>query len=187
VALTVLHRAGSKGLEGGGGGLSSVGSDSSNRMVSFTLGGKTIQLSVHQPIYRNMQDKPAIFFKIMNGVVGVLLLASCLYRFFASFSGHIVEVRCKDAVITLALNDTEVHGVDCALLLPYVSASPDGFELWVQSCFLIAFTSINVLEEFDYKRVAAILDPYLSFMSNLMFRGLYLLFISSLIMTASHS
>ena len=156
-------------------------------MVSVTLGGKTIHLSVHQPIYRNMQDKPAIFFKIMNGVVGVLLLASCLYRFFASFSGHIVEVRCKDAVITLAVNGTQLKDIDCTLLLPYVSASPDGFELWVQSCFLIAFTSINVLEEFDYKRVAAILDPYLSFMSNLMFRGLYLLFISSLIMTASHS
>ena len=65
--------------------------------------------------------------------------------------------------------------------------SPDGFELFVQSCFILVFTGINVLEEGDYKRVADILDPYLTFLSNHLFRGLYLLFIASLIMTASHS
>ena len=174
---------------GGGSGLSAGSGDCSNRTVSVSLGGKTIYLSVHQPIYRNMQDKPAIFFKIMNGAVGVLLLASCLYRFFASFSGHVVEVRCKEKTITelKTTNGTAIEAFDCEQVLPFVSASPDGFELWVQSCFLTVFTSINVLEEFDYKRVASILDPYLSFMSNLMFRGLYLLFIASLIMTASHS
>ena len=46
---------------------------------------------------------------------------------------------------------------------------------------------INAVEELDYKRVANILDPYVSFMSNLMCRGLYLLFIASITMTASHS
>jgi hypothetical protein len=46
---------------------------------------------------------------------------------------------------------------------------------------------INAVEELDYKRVAHFLDPYLSFLSNLMCRGLYLLFIASLIMTSSHS
>jgi hypothetical protein len=51
----------------------------------------------------------------------------------------------------------------------------------------MVFTGINVVEEMDYKRVADILDPYLTFLSNHLFRGLYLLFIASLIMTASHS
>ena len=46
---------------------------------------------------------------------------------------------------------------------------------------------INAVEELDYKRVAHFIDPYLSFMSNLMCRGLYLLFIASVIMTSSHS
>ena len=47
---------------------------------------------------------------------------------------------------------------DCADLLPFVEPSPDGFELFVQSCFVILFTSVNVLEEIDYSRVANIVN-----------------------------
>ena len=136
-----------------------------------------------------MQDKPAIFFKIMNMIVAVLLCISAIYRFFASFSGHIVIVRCKNDIIN-DLVDASGEGqieVECKDVLKHVEASPDGFELFVQSCFIIVFTSINVLEEFDYRRVAGVIDTYVNFMSSLIFRGLYLLFIASLVMTASHS
>eukprot|EP00802_Teleaulax_amphioxeia_P021793 Tamp_22177.p1 GENE.Tamp_22177~~Tamp_22177.p1 ORF type:complete len:199 (+),score=44.08 Tamp_22177:428-1024(+) len=136
-----------------------------------------------------MHDKPAIFFKSMNLVVALLLCASALYRLIASFGGHIVEVRCKDKVITglMLSNSTGAVDVECSKMLPFVTVSPDGFELFVQSCFVFVFTGINAVEELDYKRVANILDPYVSFMSNLMCRGLYLLFIASITMTASHS
>mmetsp|Transcript_55554 Transcript_55554/g.81659 ORF Transcript_55554/g.81659 Transcript_55554/m.81659 type:complete len:269 (-) Transcript_55554:232-1038(-) len=173
---------GDKGLASGG---MAPGGDSSSRTVPLTLAGKTIVLSLHQPIYRNMQDKPAIFFKMMNVVVSLLLCVSGLYRLVAGFWGHIVDVRCKSETFELPVLTNST--IACKDILPFVTVSPDGFELFVQSCFVTAFTVINVLEEFDYKRVASIMEPYLSFMSNLLFRGLYLLFLASLIMTASHS
>merc|ERR1712216_69424 len=181
---------GGKGLDGGiGGGVLSPGHGSA-RTATLSLGGKTVPLSLNQPIYRNMQDKPAIFFKIMNCIVAIFLCAAAIYRFFASFGGHIVEIRCKEDTITGLKNSsgTEVNdSFDCADLLPFVEPSPDGFELFVQSCFVILFTSVNVLEEIDYNRVANIVNTYASFMSSLAFRGLYLLFIASLVMTASHT
>ena len=101
--------------------------------------------SLHQPIYRNMHDKPAIFFKCMNLVVALLLCASALYRLMASFGGHIVQVRCKETVITglMVLNSTGCNGavdVECSKVLPLVTVSPDGFELFVQSCFVSVFS-----------------------------------------------
>lgn len=181
-------RTGARGLAGGSS-ATSAGRGEDNRTATLSLGGKTLTLSLHQPIYRNMQDKPAIFFKIMNMIVAVLLCISAIYRFFASFSGHIVIVRCKNDIIN-DLVDASGEGqieVECKDVLKHVEASPDGFELFVQSCFIIVFTSINVLEEFDYRRVAGVIDTYVNFMSSLIFRGLYLLFIASLVMTASHS
>ena len=100
--------------------------------------------SLHQPIYRNMHDKPAIFFKCMNLVVALLLCASALYRLIASFGGHIVQVRCKETVMTglMVLNSTGswTTAVECSEVLPFVTVSPDGFELFVQSCFVAVFT-----------------------------------------------
>ena len=89
-----------------------------------------------------MHDKPAIFFKSMNLVVALLLCASALYRLIASFGGHIVEVRCKDKVITglMLSNSTGAVDVECSKVLPFVTVSPDGFELFVQSCFVFVFT-----------------------------------------------
>jgi hypothetical protein len=101
--------------------------------------------SLHQPIYRNMHDKPAIFFKCMNLVVALLLCASALYRLIASFGGHVVQVRCKETVIKglMVLNSTggnEAVEVECSKVLPLVTVSPDGFELFVQSCFVSVFS-----------------------------------------------
>jgi hypothetical protein len=101
--------------------------------------------SLHQPIYRNMHEKPAIFFKCMNLVVALLLCASALYRLFASFGGHIVEVRCKETVIKglMVSNSTSCNGavdVECSKVLPFVTVSPDGFELFVQSSFVAVLT-----------------------------------------------
>jgi hypothetical protein len=99
--------------------------------------------SLHQPIYRNMHDKPAIFFKCMNLVVALLLCASALYRLVASFGGHIVQVRCKETAGLMILNSTVCNGavdVECSKVLPLVTVSPDGFELFVQSCFVSVFS-----------------------------------------------
>ena len=78
----------------------------------------------------------------MNLVVALLLCASALYRLIASFGGHIVEVRCKDKVITglMLSNSTGAVDVECSKMLPFVTVSPDGFELFVQSCFVFVFT-----------------------------------------------
>jgi len=175
------------------------------RSLGITFAGRKWLLTLHQPIYRDMDNQPAQFIKLANVIVAILIVIGAFYRFIASFSGSIAVPYCdvqkfaeefcvagtdpSTCSIPIDPNGTakgtEVS-LNCEWVKQHTSLPSDGFELFIQACFVIYFGFVNLMEEINDRAVQGLMGQ-LTFMSTLHGRGLYLLFVSALLMSHSHS
>eukprot|EP00960_Hanusia_phi_P077996 768766-Hanusia_phi.AAC.6 len=162
--------------------------EASNRTFAVTVSGRTFLFGLHQPVYRDMEDKTAQIFKFLNMICALLMIACGIYRFFASFSGRMVVESC-DAPKLAALQNTcnnSITDITCGLVKDVIKIPADGFQIFIVSCFIIFFGVVIFIDEVRSDLVSWILQ-YVDAVNNILGRGLYLLLLSSIVMTSSHT
>lgn len=168
-----------------------------NRSLGMQVGQTTVTLGLHQPIYRNLDNQPAKILKVLNMAAAILLIMAALYRFIGGAGAHIKcnqgkfnEDFCggKDCKVEENPQTTEAVGaIDCKLFMDrYISVPADGFTDFIITLYVLFLAVVNLTEEVKSHLVDWFMKP-MGFMGNLSGRGLYYLFVSSLVMTKSHS
>jgi len=160
------------------------------------VGKQSLTLGLHQPIYRNLDNQPAKILKFLNMIAAVLLLIGGLFRLAYSFEGAVVVPTCNQRSFNKDFCDgekdcqveDEEKGVelDCKAMMKYMSVPNDGFMDTIVSVYIIFFAVVNLVEEIKSEKVEWFMKP-LGFMGNLSGRGLYYLFVSSLVLSNSHT
>ena len=145
--------------------------EASNRTFAVSASGRTFLFSLHQPIYRDMEDKTAQIFKFLNMVCALLMIGCGIYRFFASFSGRMVVESCDKSKLQKLQTDLNCTKLDCNAIKNIISIPADGFQIFIVSCFIIFFGIVNFMDEVRGDLVAWILQ-YIDAVNNIFGRGM---------------
>jgi hypothetical protein len=143
--------------------------------------------------------------KLCNVTASILLIIGGFYRLMASFGGPVVLPLCnKDSyrdrycpgmadpdqcyLSPSVANHSiaEMEKINCDWVLQYAESPADGFPNFVVAAFVLFYGIVAWLEEVYENTVKGLMN-HLHFLATLWGRGLFYLFMSSVIMTHSYS